>query len=71
MNEIKKLENVRPLREAVMKYIYRALFTKQWNRCQTAKALGISIRGLRDHITRMRKAGYEIPESTWTRTKDI
>ena len=33
------------------------------NRSHTAKALGISIRGLRHYIHKLRKEGYPIPES--------
>lgn len=57
---MKPLETITPLKDAVMKYIYRALLTKNWNRTQTAKALGISIRTLRNYIPRLNKAGYGV-----------
>ena len=44
-------------------YIFTVLKRKNWNRTQTAKALGISIRCLRIKMNQMKGAGFIIPDS--------
>ncbi len=61
----KPLTEIRALREMRLRYIYRALFTKNWNRAQTAKALSINVRSLTMYIGNMRELGWVVPKSPY------
>ena len=43
----------------MLEHIANVLKQFQGNREQTAKALGISVRGLRNHLLELRRLGYE------------
>jgi ActR/RegA family two-component response regulator len=55
------IDNPRPLREAMYRYIYRALKGMNWNVSRTARRLDIPARTLRNYVFQMRKAGINIP----------
>lgn len=52
-----------PLEDAIRAHIFEMLRVNGWNRTKTAKALGISIRGLRMKLQMYRDRGWVIPEN--------
>lgn len=54
-----------PLETVKYYYILHVLANYQHNRTHAAKALGLSIRGLRMFIGTMRSLGYSVPPSSF------
>lgn len=68
MNDLKPLAVVKNLDAIIYRYVYRALLTCDWNRSQTAKKLGVSLRTVHNYIAEIRRLGYQVVEKQFSRS---
>lgn len=61
-HRLKPVVQIRPIKEMALRYIFRALMSLDWNVTHTSRALGMSIRTLRNHISILRNGGVIIPQ---------
>jgi hypothetical protein len=50
---------------AKLKYIYRVLRHNNWNRSETARTLGVSLRTVRYYVIKIKKVGWRVPRSPY------
>jgi len=59
------------LQELEIQAVIGALDYYKWNRTRAAKSLGISIRGLRNKINKMREMGLMVPSNPRQKTPSV